>query len=336
MKRIFKNKLFLFGFSVISVILSISILYFLFFQDRIPTVGLLYDNTGKPIQPPYSGKVYPPLGTDNFGRNIAVVMIVGAKYTIFAAIVISLIRIIPSIIFGFIIHYYLQKIKNPIKYLADAINYFPITLFAFLILNWVSFQGIIMMETTSSYWELVMLYILVVSVVFIPMNSILIANEVELINKMEFIECSRTLGATSRRIITKHIKPFLVPKLYIIFIREFIQSLILMAHLGVLSVFIGGIVLKGDLFGNTKPISPTSEWAGTLGMWWSFLWTSYPWISLVPIILLTILILAAKCVLNGLQDVLSLEEHVVSESDGERVDQFESLESFQLIREKSI
>lgn len=335
MKRVFKNKQFLLGFSIISGLLSISILYFLIYQDRIPTVGLLLDSSGKPIRAPYSGKAYPPLGTDNFGRNIVVVMIVGAKYTIFAGIVISIIRVVPSIFFGFIIHFYLQKIKTPIKYLADTINYFPITLFAFLILNWVSFQGILMMEATNPYWDLVMLYILVVSIVFIPTNSILIANEVQLINKMEFIECSRTLGARSWRIITNHIKPFLMPQLYIIFIREFIQSLILMAHLGVLSIFIGGIAFKDDLFGYSKPISPTSEWAGTLGMWWSFLWTSYPWISLVPIVLLTILILAAKSILNGLQTVLSSEEQIVSVADHKSVKQFDSLEPFQLVKEKS-
>jgi peptide/nickel transport system permease protein len=237
---------------------------------------------------------------------------------------------------GFIIHFYLNKIKTPIKYLADSINYFPITLFAFLVLNWVSFQGILMREETNSFGELVLLYILVVSIVFIPSNSILIANEVQLINKMEFIECSRTLGARSWRIITKHIKPFLVPQLYIIFIREFIQSLILMAHLGVLSVFIGGIVFKEDLFGYSKPVSPSSEWAGTLGMWWHFIWTSYPWISLIPIVLLTILIIAAKCILDGLQAVLSSEEQVVKVTEQEVVNRIEKLEPFQFIKEKSI
>lgn len=336
MKRAFKNKLFLFGFSIIGAILAVSILYFLIFQDRIPTAGLLYDSAGKPLPAPYSGKMYPPFGTDNFGRNIAIVMIVGAKYTIFAAIVISIIRVVPSIFFGLIIHFYLNKIKTPIKYLADSINYFPITLFAFLVLNWVSYQGILMREETSSFGELVLLYILVVSIVFIPSNSILIANEVQLINKMEFIECSRTLGASSWRIIAKHIKPFLVPQLYIIFIREFMQSLILMAHLGVLSVFIGGVVFKEDLFGFSRPVSPSSEWAGALGMWWHFLWTSYPWISLIPIVLLTILIIAAKCILDGLQVILSSEEQVVKKPEQELVNGIEKLEPFQFIKEKSI
>ncbi|MFB5089623.1 peptide ABC transporter permease [Psychrobacillus sp. PGGUH221] len=333
-KRTFRNKLFLFGFIIISGLLLASILYFIIYHDRIPTAPLLFDNNGKPIPAPYSGILYPPFGTDNFGRNIAIVMLIGAKYTIFAAFAITLIRVVPSIFFGFLIHFYLGKFKKPIKYIADSINYFPVTLFAFLILNWISFESILMQEGIYSFWELVLIYILVLSVFFIPFNSVLIANEVQLISKMEFIECSRTLGASTWHIISKHIRTFLVPKLYLILIKEFMQSLILMAHLGVLKVFIGGITFKEDLFGISRPVSPSSEWAGTLGMWWSFLWTSYPWISLIPIILLTVLILAAKCILDGLQNVLLTVERVAKTVDEDLNVKFKNLSAFQLLKNK--
>ena len=334
-KRAFRNKLFLFGFIIISVLMLASILYFLVYDDRIPTAPLLMDSSGKPLPAPYSGILYPPFGTDNFGRNIAIVMLVGAKYTILAAIAITLIRVVPSILLGYVIHFYIEKFKKPLKYMADSINYFPVTLFAFLILNWVSFEGILMEESFYSFWELVLIYILVLSVFFIPFNSVLIANEVQLISKMEFIECSRTLGGNTWHIISKHIKPFIVPKLYLILLKEFMQSLIVMAHLGVLKVFIGGITFKEDLFGSSRPVSPSSEWAGTLGMWWSFLWTSYPWISLIPIILLTVLILAAKCILDGLQHVLSTDERVLTTVEEDLKVKYESLSAFQLLKNKS-
>jgi peptide/nickel transport system permease protein len=336
-RRTFKNKLFLLGFATLSGILLASLFYLLVFHDHIPVSPLLYDNNGKPLPAPYSWKLYPPFGTDNFGRNIAIVMLVGAKYTIFAAIVITILRVVPSILFGFLIHFYLGKIKRPIKYLADSINYFPITLLAFLLLKWVSYDEILMSmgEKVHSLWEMTLIYILVLSIVYIPSNSVLIANEVKLINKREFIECSKTLGATTWHIITKHIKPFLVPQLYIIFIKEFMQSLILMSHLGVLSIFIGGLYIKEDLFGITKAVSISSDWAGTLGMWWSFLWTSYPWISLVPIALLTILVLAAKCMLDGLQNVLSTDERVVKEAEKESNEKFKNFDPFQLLKSKT-
>ncbi|WP_397469469.1 ABC transporter permease [Psychrobacillus sp.] len=336
MKKAFGNKLFLTGFSFTSGLLLMSVLYFLIFQDKIPTSSLLLDNNEKPIQPPYSWKVYPPMGTDNFGRNLAIVMLIGVKYTILAAAVITILRVLPSIFIGFIIHFYLRKIERPIKYIADSINYFPTTLLVFFLLGWFGTETLGSYgESPLSFWELIFFYIFILTIVSIPAISVLIANEARLINQMDFIECSRILGASSRRIIVKHILPTLTPQLFIIYIREFIQTLILMAHLGVLGIFMGGYFVKRDLFDVARVVSNSSEWAGALGMWWNFLWTSYPWISLVPIALLTLLIIAAKCMLDGLQAVLSSEEQVVKVPEQEAVGQMDKLEPFQLLKAKS-
>ncbi|MFF2755466.1 peptide ABC transporter permease [Psychrobacillus sp. NPDC058041] len=334
MKRTFRNKLFLCGFSVMAGLLLTSLLYFLIFNDRIPIAPLLYDSSGKPIKGPYSGKLYPPLGVDNFGRNIALVMLIGVKYTIFAATVITILRVIPSILFGFIIHFYLKKIEKPIKYIADSINYFPTTLLVFLLLGWLSREKISFEETSLSFWGLILFYIFIFSVVSIPSVSVLIANEIGLINKMEFIQCSRTLGASSSHIIKKHIRPFLVPQLFIIFIREFIQTLLLMSHMGILGIYITGYEVKRDLFDNPNLLSKSNEWAGALGMWWHFLWTMYPWIAFIPVVLIATLILASKCILDGLQNVLSTDVRILKVVENESNEEFKNLRPFQLLKTK--
>lgn len=313
LKKLVLNKMFLTGFTIITGMFLISILYFLLFNDRIPTTSLLYDANGKPLQAPYSFKNFPPFGTDSFGRDLFILMIVGAKYTIAAALVITFLRVFPAIWIGLFIHFFLKKLERPIKSIVDALNYFPMTLLAFFILS------VIMMQETPtfvidgvfvegpeplSYWYRIILFICVLALLFIPTNSILISNEVKVIYNKEFIESSRTLGASNWRIVTKHIKPFLVPQLAIIFLRDFIQTLILMSHLAILSLFIGGYMFKEDLFGQTNRISNSNEWAGLLGMWWDFLWTSYPWISFIPILFLTLLVLSAKAMMEGLTNVL--------------------------------
>lgn len=336
MKRLLKRKMFLIGFGVIAGLFTASLLYFLCTGDRIPVTPLLFDESGKPLHAPYSGTLYPPLGTDEFGRDIAVVMLVGAKYTIGAAFIITVLRVVPALLIGVFLQFFAKGLKRPLKSIADSIHYFPVTLLAFLLLNWVSLEGVLMQQEVPSFGVQVFLYTLVLSVIFIPLNSVLIANEVELIYRKEFIECSRTLGAGMLRILTKHIRPFLVPRLFIIFIREFIQTLILMAHLGILKIFIGGTVFKTNLFDMSKAVSPTSEWAGTLGMWWDFLWTSYPWIAFIPILLLTGLVLAAKAIVDSLEDVMASEDQVVQmgmeseEKDGTK----ELLPKFQLLNSK--
>lgn len=333
LKNLFKNKLFLTGFCFISTLFIISILYWIFFNDQIPENEVLRDAKGELIRPPYSWSLYPPLGTDEFNRNILIVMIVGFKYTVIAGLVITLIRVVPSIFIGLGIHYYLSKLERPIKSIADSINYFPITLLAYMLLYYVSVGGVLMEDpSVPSYWGRIGVFILFLSVIFIPTNSVLIANEVKKINSMEFIDSSRVLGASTYRIITKHIRPFLVPQLYIIFLREFIQTLLLMSHLGVLNIFIGGAIRKTNLFGTAKLASQSDEWTGLLGMWWDYLWTSYPWITLIPVIAFTVLILAAKSMLEGIKEVLSSENDVVSIKKQKSEEISPDIPPFELIR----
>lgn len=336
-KRLLKNKLFMISFSLITGCFLVSSFYFIFFNDYIPTASLLYNENGKPLPAPYSSSVYPPFGTDEFGRSIAIVMLVGAKYTIGAALLITVLRVIPAVFIGLFLEFFLKRLKRPVKSAADSINYFPTTLLAFLLLNWVSQEGVLMQEDIPSFGTQVLIYISVLSVIFIPLNSVLVANEVELICRKEFIECSRTLGAGTWRIITKHVRPFLIPQLFIIFIREFIQTLILMSHLGILGIFIGGTVFKGNLFGRSSPASRSDEWAGTLGMWWNYLWTSYPWIAFIPILFLTLLTLAAKAMLDSLNQVLSSEEEAGQAEPQKLVEsqKVDALAPFQLLHSKN-
>lgn len=245
-------------------------------------------------------------------------------------------RVVPALFFGIFLQFFLKWFKRPLKSIADSINYFPITLLAFLLLNWVSLEGILMQEDVPSFGVQIAIYICVLSFIFIPLNSVLIANEVELLYSKEFIESSRTLGAGTWRIITKHIWPYLVPQLFIIMIREFIQVLILMAHLGILGIFIGGVVSKGSLFGRNVLTSRSSELAGTLGMWWDYFWTAFPWIAFIPITFLTVLILAAKAMLNSLESVLSADEQAKQADlqEPEEEEPFAQMAPFQLLRYK--
>lgn len=319
MKKLLLNKLFLTGFVIISGLFLVSIFYFIVFKDHIPTTSLLFAADGKPLPAPYSFKKFPPFGTDGFGRHLLIVMIVGTKYTIAAALIITFLRVFPSIIFGLILHFYFNKLERPIKSMVDSLNYFPMTLLAYLLLNVILIQDVSMILVDGAlvegaqplpYWHRVVLFIIILASLFVPTNSVLIANEVKIIMNKEFIECSRVLGATNWRIVSKHIKPFLVPQIAIIFIRDFIQSLILMSHLAVLGLFIGGYYFREDLFGQTQKVSLSNEWAGLLGMWWEFLWTTYPWISFIPILFITILILSAKGMMEGLKVELALMDNL--------------------------
>ncbi|MFC3211592.1 peptide ABC transporter permease [Planomicrobium okeanokoites] len=320
-KRLSQKKIFVAGFTFISLLFLTSMGYYLFFDDYIPKVPLQYEN-GRPLHAPYSGADFPPLGSDTFGRNAAFVLLVGAKYTILAGLAIAFFRVVPAVVIGIALHYCPPFLQRVVKNIADAVNYFPITLFAFLLLLWIEpsslfnpTTGTFETEERIGIWSALFVYISVLSFIFVPANSVLIANEIKAVYRKEFIASSITLGAGKWRILTKHIKPYLVPQVFLISMREFIQTLILMAHLGVFLIFIGGSVSMKDIFDVSRTISISSEWGGTLGMWWSYLYTSYPWLAAYPLILLTLLIVAVKCMMLSIEQVLAEENQVVLEKE---------------------
>ncbi|MCP3740502.1 ABC transporter permease subunit [Rossellomorea sp. BNER] len=262
---------------------------------------LRYEN-GKYMKPPYSPLEYPPLGTDNFNRNVLLVIMVGAKYTIGAAIIISALRVFPSVLIGLFLYFYMGKLRKIINTVIDATNYFPQTLLAFLLMIWVMKEGPLVSPDTYSYSfeDRIVIYILILAFISIPSLSQLFSNEVKKIMSYEFIDSARVLGATKRDFVLKHIKPFIIPQIFLVFIREFIAVMLLISHLGVLGIFIGGATLSSDVFNRPVFVSLSNEWSGLLGSWWEFLWTTYPWIPFIPVVFFTLTILSAKLMLNGI------------------------------------
>ena len=58
--------------------------------------------------------------------------------------------------------------------------------------------------------------------------------------RVEFAGCTIVLGGNRRHILRKHLLPFLKPRFVVLFLREAIQVLILLSHLGILGIFFGG------------------------------------------------------------------------------------------------
>ncbi|WP_421383246.1 ABC transporter permease subunit [Bacillus salacetis] len=310
MIRLIKNPYFVIGFLFLFGMFGGSLVYYWLTGDQIPTVELLKDENGKFMSPPYSPIEYPVLGTDNFGHDVFYLMLAGAKYTIGSAMIIAISRVIPSVFIGLGIHFYLGKIKRVLASIVDASNYFPTTLLAFLLMNWVMFEGPLRNPDSFpySFMEKVLIYIVILVAISIPSVSLLFANEVENVMNKEFIQSARVLGARRSHFIKNHLRPFIVPQIYLVLIREFIASMLLISHLGVLGIFIGGAKLAEDVFNNPNFVSLSHEWSGSLGTWWEFLWTTYPWIAFIPVIFFTLTILSGKMMLVGLSRELENSE----------------------------
>lgn len=303
MKSLFLNKSFLFGISFITILFLSSIFYYLIYDDHIPQPGMeiRYDQEGQLLKSPYSPLVHPPFGTDPKGRDLFFIMLIGAKYTIGAAFIITFCRIFISFLLGAIISLYVPKLFKVISTTSNSLSFFPFTILCFFLLNWILIHDFLHDgKFTFSLLERVLIMISVLIIFAVPTLTVLFSSEINKILKYEFIESSRILGGSNLHLYKNHINPYILPQIFIIYFREFTQVMLLLAHLGIIGIFLGGGTPETDLFYKTKILSASNEWSGLIGAWWSFIWTTYPWITFIPVLFFTITILAGKLIVLGL------------------------------------
>ncbi|WP_377890568.1 peptide ABC transporter permease [Alkalihalobacillus sp. R86527] len=303
-KALLKNAQFMIGSTFFLSVLVASILYTVFFQDHIPVADLTYGDNGEVLaKPPYSPFDHPPFGTDNVSQDLFFLLLVGAKYTLGIALLIALARFALSLLLGVGLQLYAAPILRRVKPLVEGFFYFPAPLLAYLILSWVLLrETFVGGEFSTTFTERVLFEVVILILIGVPITLTTIAKEVELLQEREFMTSAKVLGGSRLHMLKKHLMPYLRPQLFLIFIREVILVLLLLAHLGILNVLFGGVAITEDMFGNGVFVSLSNEWSGLIGNNLKFLFTTYYWIPLVPIICFTVTILALKMIVEGFAD----------------------------------
>ncbi|WP_064092003.1 ABC transporter permease [Rossellomorea aquimaris] len=305
MKNVFKQPLFLIGFLFITLMLVASFTYTFIWGIDIRKLYYIYENgklvEGAPLSPRWSF----PFGTDQLGYDLLGKILIGAKYTILATIAVAALRVLIALPFGFLLGTFFSKQKNYINGLIDSFHYVPLTIIAYYILRpvlWEPFEGF-----QTSLAERLIVEVLILSLLTVPVIVVLIGNEASLIHKQEFVLSAKTLGAGPFRIIRKHIYPVLREKLFIIFGQEMMQTLIILSHLGLLRLFLGGTNI--DYSGMADPPRSISyEWSGLIGDAFRYIQTA-PWIPLTPILFFAATILSVAFMIEGYVRATSGRSH---------------------------
>jgi len=298
MKKVWRQPLFVTGFTIIFLLLAGSFVYeWVFGNDPKQTQWI--EENGRPVESwPISPRFESPVhifGTDQLGYDLFTKIIIGAKYTILSAMAIAALRMIIAVPIGFFIGTTLRKYRPVINSLIDPIHYMPITIFAFFILYpilWMPMEGF-----TTTLTERIVLEIVILSLLTAPIVIALVANESSLLYKQEYIMASKTLGARNGRIIVKHLLPQMREKLFVLYGQQLVETLVLFTHLGMLQLFLGGTKVSYGLMAD-PPMSISYEWAGLFGDTFRYLGGA-PWLPLTPAIFFAILIFAVSAMMEG-------------------------------------
>ncbi|MBJ8206492.1 peptide ABC transporter permease, partial [Bacillus cereus] len=75
--------------------------------------------------------------------------------------------------------------------------------------------------------------------------------------------------------VKNHVWPHVLPSFFLLDAQQFVSTLLLLLHLGLLYLFFGGTIIFG-----TEAVSVTKEWTGLIGQNFRHL-TTHTWIVLI-------------------------------------------------------
>lgn len=296
-KHLKRDKRFWISSAFITIILLLSIGNTIFNDGHIRRVSIQYNKDGILEVPPFPPSFQFLLGTDQKGFDLLNLVIEGAKWTIGISILIALLRIIFGVCFGILLGMYVKRGFTKLEALFDSFTIIPMVMIAaFSLRHAITFGN---GEETSTFFDRASFEIILLTALAVPTLSLYVANEIRKVLTEEFIDAAKILGGSKRHLLIKHVFPHLYSTFVIVFMQQFVQTLIILLHLGLLGLFFGGTV---EFFGKEID-SFTHEWSGLIGVYFRSL-SVHPWIPLVPITFFGLTIFSGNMIVKCIQDAV--------------------------------
>lgn len=214
-------------------------------------------------------------GTDQLGRDIFVRVMYGARYSLIIGFAASILNLFIGIVYGGVAGFLGGKVDNIMMRIVDIIYSIPMTIYVILFMVMFEKGGLfnIIVALAISYW--------------IGMARI-VRGEILQLKEQEFILAARTLGASGKRILFKHLIPNCLGPIIVTLTLQIPTAIFTEAFLS----FIGlGIA------------PPAASW-GTLANEALQGFRLYPYQLLFPTIAICLTILSFNLLGDGLRDAL--------------------------------
>jgi peptide/nickel transport system permease protein len=226
---------------------------------------------GKIMKLPFEPSKLNWLGTDDKGRDLLSLIVVGAKETLLVVCVIAILRYVIAIPLGIIaskssgfIHWILYKWNQVFSTLP--------TLFAAILLIKLPF---FVMAEHRTLWIILILALLEVGRV-----SHIFQQEVQSLSKQPFVESGHMVGNTKLGIYRRYYLPYLIPQVIVNFVLDLGKIMLLLGQLGFLSIFISQTFITYDL-GIGQLINQSTAWPQLLAESHVYI-RNYIWIPFWP------------------------------------------------------
>ncbi len=219
------------------------------------------------------------LGTDKYGRDILSRIIVGVRVSLSVGLIAVLISLLIGITLGAAAGYFRGKTDDVIMWLINVVWSVPSLLLVFALT----------MAIGKGFWQI---FIAVGLTLWVSVARI-VRGQVMSLREMPYIEASRALGFSSRRIIARHILPNILGPVLVIAANNFATAIVIEAGLSFLGI-------------GVQP--PTPSWGLMLKENYGFIITDKPMLAIIPGLAIMIMVLAFNLLGNGLRDAMDVKE----------------------------
>ncbi len=235
------------------------------------------------------------LGTDEVGRDLLSRIIWGTRSAAFVSITVTLVNLALGVPLGTLAGYFHGWVDTLIMRLADILFAFPGLLFVFFIAAtikpsisaWVKATGLIQLARSGYVDYLVV--IVALGLVGWPGLARLVRGQILSLKEQEFIVGARAIGASTWRIMFRHLLPNALPPLIV-----------------AISMGIGGIILSEStlsLLGiGLQP--PNPSWGAMIYSNYRY-WRTRPHLVIVPGLVLAAVVFAFNFLGDGLNEALN-------------------------------
>lgn len=263
-----RNKGAMIGSAIVMVIVFIALFADFFLDYDIQVVG---QNIAERLQWPSTKHWF---GTDELGRDIFCRILYGTRFSCSVGLVAVTIGLVIGVTLGAIAGFYGGSVEEFIMRTTDILSAVPNMLLAIVI---VSVLG-------QSIWNLM----LAVGITSVPQFVRITRAAVLTVRNQEYVEASRAIGLTNRKIIFKHILP------------NCLSPIIVQATLRVASAIISASSLS--FLGLGVP-APAPEWGALLSGGRKYI-REYSYMTFFPGLAIMITVLALNMMGDGLRDAL--------------------------------
>jgi len=239
------------------------------------------------------------LGTDNLGRDVLARVVHGARVSLTVGTAAMLIATVMGVIVGVLAGYFGGRLDMGLMRFTEMMMTIPPILLAIALAGLMDGK-VIHLHPASLKWHFLDIQLqrgmvslfLVIGFVAWPGMVRVIRGQVLALKEREFIQASRVLGASNRRVIFRHIMPNLLPIIIVLAAMSTANTILLEAGLGYLGI-------------GVPP--PAPSWGAMISDGQAYFVLS-PHMVIVPGIAICLTVLAFNLLGQGLQDVLDVHQ----------------------------